>query len=547
MKHSLLLLCLTAIGTLLFSQGPPQKMDPVIQYANTITPGELKAHLEFLASDELEGRETSERGQKLAAKYLATQFEEIGLKPIVEVDGKKSWYQTYQLVKTTIDQPEVSIDGKGKKRYGLREDFFCYGASSMSKDLNMEMVFAGHGIQDEKYDNLKGLDLEGKAAVVLSGEPMDPGGNSMITGKPLLSAWTMNWRKKREALKAAGAIGMIVIYEQKSFEDNAHSKWLKHSLERPSYQLKYQADSKEHFPVIYISEKLGDELLKNGKLSAGEARTQLIRKAKVPKVDFKEQTFQMHASIKQEIVTGENVLGLLEGTDKKEEVVVMTAHYDHLGVGENGVVYNGADDDGTGTVALIEMAEAFMEAAKNGHRPRRSILFMPVSGEEKGLLGSRYYTDHPVWPLEKTVTDLNIDMIGRIDGEEDDWKKAGDSNYVYVIGSNMLSSELDEASKQAGAKYVPELVLDYNYNDPDDPNRFYYRSDHYNFAKKGIPVIFYFTGVHEDYHKPTDTIEKVMFGKTAIITRLVFATAWEVANRDEKLKVDRENGFKKER
>ena len=540
MKHLYFLtgLLFWAIQSTLFAQGPPVKMDPVLEFANTITPEELEAHLEFLASEELEGRETAQPGQKMAALYLATQFQEIGLQPVVEIGMGKSWYQTYELVRTELGKPTVSIDGKGKKRFALLEDFLAYSVGNLSRDIDEEMVFAGFGIQDERYDNLTGLNLKGKAAVVLSGEPMDPGGNSMITGEAL-SGWTMNWRKKRTALQEAGATAMIVILEQQAFEDGANSKWVKHSLGGASHQLKYQLDKQkgDFFPTIYISENLGNQLLKSGKLTAQKARTQLARETKVPAIDFKKKRFQLHASVTTSIVTGENVLGYLEGTDKKDEVIILTAHYDHLGV-DDGTVYNGADDDGSGTVALLEMAEAFQTAAENGHRPRRSILFMPVSGEEKGLLGSRYYSDHPVLPLENTVTDLNIDMIGRIDKEDDKWKTAEDTNYVYIIGSDMLSTDLHKVSEQAGAAYVPEITLDYRYNDADDPNRFYYRSDHYNFAKKGIPVIFYFTGVHEDYHKPTDTIEKIQFGKMSSIVRLVFATAWEVANREERLKVD---------
>ena len=233
---------------------------------------------------------------------------------------------------------------------------------------------------------------------------------------------------------------------------------------------------------------------------------------------------------KNKYIKGENVLGYIEGTDKKEETVIITAHYDHLGKHEE-KIFNGADDDGSGTVAAMEIAEAFMIAKKEGKGPRRSILIMAVSGEEKGLLGSKYYTDNPIYPLENTVANLNIDMIGRID----DWHN--NANYVYLIGSDMLSQELHNISEEVNKKYVG-LDLDYTYNKEDDPNRYYYRSDHYNFAKNNIPVIFYFNGVHEDYHKTTDTIEKIEFKKIEVISRLIFLTAWEIANQDERLKLN---------
>ncbi|MBK8340421.1 MAG: M28 family peptidase [Flavobacteriales bacterium] len=236
-------------------------------------------------------------------------------------------------------------------------------------------------------------------------------------------------------------------------------------------------------------------------------------------------------------VVSENVLGFIEGSDKKEEVVVVTAHYDHIGKDAE-EVYNGADDDGSGTVALLEMAEAFSRAKAEGHGPRRSVLFMPVSAEEKGLLGSEYYSEHPVFPLEHTVADLNIDMIGRRDSAH-----AVGAPYVYVIGSDRLSTELHAINEEANAKYV-SLDLDYTFNAPDDPNRFYYRSDHYNFARKGVPAIFYFSGVHEDYHGPGDEVEKILPDLLEQRARLVFYTAWELANREQRIVVDRPEGSK---
>ena len=229
-------------------------------------------------------------------------------------------------------------------------------------------------------------------------------------------------------------------------------------------------------------------------------------------------------------VKGENVLGYIEGSDLKDELVIITAHYDHLGKHDS-LIYNGADDDGSGTVATLEIAEAFMLAKKEGKGPRRSVLIMPVSGEEKGLLGSKYYTDNPVYALENTVANLNIDMIGRVDEYHEN------PDYVYLIGSDRLSTELHEISERVNEKHF-NLELDYTFNAKDDPNRYYYRSDHYNFAKNNIPVIFYFNGVHEDYHKTTDTVEKINFEKIEKISRLVFLTAWELANREDRPLVD---------
>ncbi len=228
----------------------------------------------------------------------------------------------------------------------------------------------------------------------------------------------------------------------------------------------------------------------------------------------------------------ENVVAFIKGTEKPDEIVVISAHLDHEGV-KNGEIYNGADDDGSGTVAILEIAEAFKQAADAGKGPKRSILFLHVTAEEKGLLGSKYYTENPIFPLANTVTNLNIDMIGRVDD-----RHKGNPNYVYLIGSDKLSTELHNISEAMNKKYT-NIDLDYKYNDDNDPNRFYYRSDHYNFAKHNIPIIFYFNGTHADYHRPTDTPDKINYEMLENRTRLVFHTAWEVANRENRVVVDK--------
>jgi len=228
----------------------------------------------------------------------------------------------------------------------------------------------------------------------------------------------------------------------------------------------------------------------------------------------------------------ENIWAFIEGSEKPNEVVVISAHYDHVGV-KNGEVYNGADDDGSGTVALLEIAQAFEIAKKEGHGPKRSILFLHMTGEEHGLLGSSYYSEHPLFPLANTVTDINIDMIGRHDEFHND-----SSKYVYLIGSDYLSTDLYNICEEANKNYV-HLFLDYKFNDRKDPNRFYYRSDHYNFAKNGIPSVFLFNGVHADYHKASDEVDKIEFDALAKRAQLAFTIAWEIANRENRPVVDK--------
>ena len=228
----------------------------------------------------------------------------------------------------------------------------------------------------------------------------------------------------------------------------------------------------------------------------------------------------------------ENVAAIIEGSTYPNEYIVLTAHLDHVGI-ENGEIFNGADDDGSGSMALLEIAEAFKLAELDGNRPKRSIVILHVSAEEKGLLGSKYYTDNPLYPLDETITNLNVDMIGRTDPT----RNSNNDEYIYLIGTDRLSTMLHETSEEVNDKTV-NLELDYRFNAWDDPNRFYERSDHFHFAKNNIPVIFYFSGTHEDYHQPTDTAEKIRYDLLTKRTRLIFHTAWEIANMDEKIEVD---------
>ncbi|HMW74851.1 MAG TPA: M28 family peptidase, partial [Saprospiraceae bacterium] len=283
----------------------------------------------------------------------------------------------------------------------------------------------------------------------------------------------------------------------------------------------------------YISTDIHKDILGSQSANFIKQRNKAIKKAKPLSMSFKGE-YRIDQKLSFKDVKSNNILGYMRGSDPKlaDEVLIITAHMDHLGK-RGDYIYHGADDDGSGTTAVLSMARAFTKAAEYGFRPKRSILFMLVTGEEKGLYGSKYYTTFPVLPLENTVADLNIDMIGRIDPKH---IQSADSNYIYIIGSDRISMELHELSESVNARFS-NLTLDYTYNSPTDPNRFYYRSDHYNFAEKGIPIIFYFSGVHEDYHKPSDTIDKIHFNLLRKRAQLVFYTAWEIANRPERLKI----------
>lgn len=229
----------------------------------------------------------------------------------------------------------------------------------------------------------------------------------------------------------------------------------------------------------------------------------------------------------------ENIWAFIKGSEKPDEILVISAHYDHVGT-KNDIIFNGADDDASGTVAVMEIAKAFQEAINKGYKPKRSILFLHVTAEEHGLHGSRFYSENPLFPINKHITNINIDMVGRRG-----YGKEKNDNYIYVIGSDRLSTDLHKMSEEVNKNFT-NLELDYTYNDLNDPNRFYYRSDHYNFAKKGIPAIFYFNGVHDDYHKETDTPDKIDYPQLTKRTKLAFALAWELANCAERPKVDKD-------
>ncbi len=467
--------------------------DTAVKYAETITVEDLTRHLTEIASDAYEGRETAMPGQKKAAQYIENHFKNIGLQPGM---GKDGFQQSFPVDLKDPKKVELYINGN---RLNFLEDFFYLGNVNDTIFQDKEIVFLGYGIDQEGFSDYKNVNVKGKIVLVFEGIPED---------SKIDVSWA-NWRNKLEAANKNGAVAMFTL--QDNFEERVEQ--VRMFIENPRMQLhdKGNQQFKKSLPNIYISK---DSFSKYANFDN-----------KKGKILNEKSTIKIQIS---QVLYSENVLGFLEGTDLKDEIVVISAHYDHIGY-DNGEICNGADDDGSGTVALMEIAEAFMKAKNEGKGPRRSILFLSVSGEEKGLLGSDYYTQNPVYPLENTVTNLNIDMIGRKDSLHDN------DNYVYLIGADRISKDLHDISEKVNEKLI-QMELDYTYNKESDPNHFYYRSDHYNFAKNGIPVIFYFSGVHEDYHKPTDDVVKILFPKLAKTTKLIFYTAWEIANRKERLR-----------
>lgn len=499
-----------------------QKDQIQLKYAETITAADLRTRLQIIASDEFEGRETGQPGQKKAAKYIEDRFKEFGFKPIEKLGG---YQQEFKLQLTYPDTVKLII-GKDSLEF-LKDMYYFPGFGDMLIETK-DLLYLGYGIDDKNYSDYKDASTEGRVLMISGGEPVDKKGKSYITEREDKSDWTVDWTKRIDVATAKGATALLVIDDNFSTSVTQFGRYIK----RPDMVLGDTPSEKKGIPLIYISSKMANSILKGAGVMGGHQKLEKkINKKGKPLSEELTVSVTIDVKKNREELTSENILAFLPGTEKPEEVLVITSHYDHLGK-KGDKIFNGADDDGSGTTTLLELAEAFSIAAKEGNGPKRSILFMTVSGEEKGLLGSEFYTENPVFPLENTVANLNIDMVGRIDENH-----APDSNYVYVIGSDKLSSELHRLSEDANKTYSG-IDFDYTYNDENDPNRFYYRSDHYNFAKNQIPVIFYFTGVHEDYHQPTDTVEKIMFQKTENIARLVFHTAWEIANREKRLVVD---------
>ncbi len=514
----LLPLCFCAIFS--FAQkNNPQK------FAATITVNDLHKHLAIIAGEEMEGRETGTPGQRKAAAYIRDFFKKAGLSFPKNLNG---YEQFYPLLTDTLISSTLKINNSA---LGYGTDFITPVSRNTNGRISAdEIVFIGYGIDDEKYSDYGGINTQGKIVAFVLGEPKDSTGNFIISGNKRISGWTYPGMAKKLAVAAEkGAVGALVISPINSagFTDRniAGSRMVK------PY---YPSGNNIHIPVAEISHStaklifpaFAEQFIAKGKRSEAFGITDRASAQLVTEFSVKKQ---------QDTIWASNVLGVVEGSDKKEEYVFVTAHYDHLGK-HDGKIYYGADDDGSGTVAVLEMAEAFAKAKAAGKGPRRTVVFMTVSGEEKGLWGSEYYSENPVYPLNKTSVDLNIDMIGRIDTER---MKADTLNYIYVVGHDKISSELPLINEAINSKYTG-LTLDYKFDDPNDPERIYFRSDHYNFARKGVPVLFFYDGMlKSDYHKPTDTVDKIYWNLLEKRTKMIFYTAWEMANREGMLKRDK--------
>lgn len=522
MKKLLFLICTCAIFLACGSSQNPSTNEKTetkteanpTDYANTITQEELKEMLYIYASDEFEGRLTGAPGQKKAVEYLKNHYVEMGIKSAYNNDN---YFQKVPLEQKQIANSTITLNGKSFENF---DNQFCISAEKTEVITGNEIVYVGYGVETDNYSDYGNIDVKGKIVLVKAGEAKNEDGTYVTSGDIQPTKWT----NPRQAMTSKRAIAKDKGAKAVLFMDNdmygPYSSYFKRMAQSGTLgRISLKTDD-VNIPMFMVNETFATSILPT--ISTENTAKSITTSIK------------MDIESKSENLDSENVAAFIKGSEKPNEILVISAHLDHEGV-KNGEIYNGADDDGSGTIAIVEIAEAFKEAVKNGHGPKRSILFLHVTGEEKGLLGSKYYTDmDPIFPLEDTVANLNIDMIGRTDPK----RKSENRNYVYLIGSDKLSTELHNISEEINSEYC-NIELDYTYNDENDPNRYYYRSDHYNFAKNNIPVIFYFNGTHDDYHKPTDTPDKIEYDLLENRTKLVFYTAWELANRDNRITVDK--------
>ncbi|PKD42626.1 M28 family peptidase [Rhodohalobacter barkolensis] len=520
--------------------------EQLTEYRSQITPQFLQQHLEVLAHDSLEGRATGLEGQKVAAQYLADYYNELGFTPMGDDNSffqsyrlnaeytDSLVYRTYQIsgsdttaVNHSIESPELT--GNFVRMFG--------GTVPLEGDV----VFAGFGVNDSErgVQHLEGEDIQGNWVMIFEDIPY------VVDGDTLVNPNITSNSRLRNLLGEMDAAGILLIsdYDRDEFQDLAEMS--SEMMNQPSnISLAYlEQNSEPGFPkgflqispemaATYLGLSSADEVADKKQELIDEITSFSPRKTGYY-LDYVPYDGPGH-------MDAENVIAYFEGADPelKDEVVVLMAHYDHVGIGapdESGDgLYNGADDNGSGTTSLMSIANALNEAQKNGYKTKRSVLFLHVSGEENGLLGSRYYSDHPVIPIEQTVTNFNADMIGRSDPEN---IQKGDTDYVYLIGGEIISSELDSLVQTANSNSV-NLRLDRKYNDLQDSNQFYRRSDHWNFGRLGVPFVFFFTGVHEDYHRPSDTVDKIDFEKLSRVSQLIYTSTIKVANYDGRPTID---------
>ncbi|CAN5142888.1 hypothetical protein BH23BAC3_BH23BAC3_22820 [soil metagenome] len=536
----------TGPGELL--EAPERDLDYYLEYSTLITPDYLRSHLEVIAHDSLKGRDTGSEGERIAAQYLINHYESLNIQPKGSVES--SYMQPFKLNAERVDSLVYSsfqIEGTDTLKHqrsvvskNSPGDFLrLFGGAT---PFSGKIIFGGFGVNDAGR-NVNHLDAElmqNQWVLIFADYP------TVVEGDTLVNPAITNNTRIGSILGQMDAGGVLVVGDE-SQEEFAETAKINAKLlgEPENMRLQYLDDSTERdgFPnsLVQVSPELAVQILRlNSVDELHDLRDRLTDE--ITEFTPSATSFHLDYTPYDGIVEVEsnNVLAYIEGSDPelKDEAIVLIAHYDHIGLSlpdERGnMINNGADDNGSGTVALMAIAETLKEAKLNGSGLDRSVLFLHVSAEEKGLLGSRYYSDHPVIPIEQTVTAFNADMIGRSDPEN---IEAGTTDYVYLIGGEIISSKLDSLVTTANERSV-DMRLDRKHNDLTDPNQFYRRSDHWNLGRLNVPFVFFFTGVHEDYHRPGDEVHKIEFDKYSRVVQLIYSSTVKVANYDGRPDVD---------
>jgi hypothetical protein len=506
--------------------------------AEGVTAEQLRNYLYFVASDEMEGRDTPSRGLDTTAKFIGMNLNRWGFKPAGD-DG--TFYQHIDLMRYRVN-PATTTVSIGGQQLAWGTDFLATAnAGSLS---NAPLVFGGNGwfVKSKNIDPLAGLDVKGKVVVVYA-EQLPKG----MTFQQLRAAGKqgVDWMDPASNAKQNGAAGIIFLATPATV-----STWDRVRRQRETgggyFVEKFRTTQADNFPSITLSQKQSENLF------AGES-TDLAAIVKTYGAGeaLKSFAFGSGKSATINVVADadrartQNVVAVWEGSDPvlKNEMVAIGAHYDHVGMNPNAngpdKIWNGADDDGSGTVSVLSIAEALSKMPK---RPKRSVLFVWHCGEEKGLWGSQYFNEYPTVDIKNVIAQLNIDMIGRSkkpgDTNERN-KELSDANSVYVIGKDMMSSTLGSIVDGVNKGYLG-LGYDTRYDDPKDPNRFFFRSDHFNYALKGIPITFWFDGVHEDYHQPGDEPQKIDYDKMEKVARTIMLTLLELTDLKDRPKIDKQ-------
>ena len=482
----------------------------------------IRTNLEFLASDELEGRESTTKGETISSLYIARELERYGVKAFSD-DG--TYFQNFEVEVRWVDKNSkvTFIADDGETELKLGDDFLLSKdpiPGEVYSDKNFEIVFAGYGVKANSYgyDDYANIDVNGKVVLIFRDAPLLDG-EKVFSDEDHKKYSDTNY--KIETAVENGATGILFLPRSSI---SKYWRWIKHRAISSSFKLAgNEVDNNEAtIPVLLLSLETAADLLSCDKFSFEEISEE-VENGELPKPFLLNKKVKLDYKTYNEIRTSRNIIGIIEGTEEEllDEYVTFGAHYDHVGVTE-GEIYNGADDNGSGTVAILEAARRIALLKEN----RRSILVIFHAAEEKGLLGSKYLTANSDF-MEDLVVNINVDMVGR---------ESIDS--IFCIGSDMLSAELHELVQKVNDETV-NFVLDYKFDDPNDPNRYYYRSDHYNYAKHGIPIVFFYDHMLEDYHKPTDDVEKINFNKIEKISTLITELALRISNLDHRLNVDR--------